>query len=66
MTATTLTTGAAAAALAHQRQRGEGSDPVGVSSSTKPRAARAMTTVAGRYRATERAAGSAPGRASRP
>jgi len=29
-------TGPAAAILAHQRQRGEGSDPVGVSSSTKP------------------------------
>jgi hypothetical protein len=29
------TTGAAAATLAHQRQRGEGSDPVGVSSRTK-------------------------------
>ena len=28
--------GAAAATLAHQRQRGEGSDPVGVSSRTKP------------------------------
>jgi hypothetical protein len=34
--ASTHTTGAAAAILAHQRQRGDGSDPVGVSSSTKP------------------------------
>jgi hypothetical protein len=33
---TTVSTGAAAATLAHQRQRGEGSDPVGVSRSTKP------------------------------
>jgi len=31
-----VTRGAAAASLAHHRQRGEGSDPVGVSSSTKP------------------------------
>jgi hypothetical protein len=30
------TTAAAAATLAHHRQRGEGSDPVGVSSRTKP------------------------------
>ena len=29
-------TGPAAATLAHHRQRGEGSDPVGVSSSTNP------------------------------
>jgi hypothetical protein len=33
---TSQTTGAAAATLAHQRQRGEGSFPVGVSSRTKP------------------------------
>ena len=33
---TTSNTGAATATLAHHRQRGEGSDPVGVSSSTKP------------------------------
>ena len=30
------TTAAATTSLAHQRQRGEGSDPVGVSSSTNP------------------------------
>ena len=34
--ASSHTTAAAAATLAHQRQRGEGSDPVGVSSRTKP------------------------------
>ena len=33
---TTSNTGAATATLAHQRQRGEGSDPVGVSSRMKP------------------------------
>jgi hypothetical protein len=33
------TAGAAAATLAHQRQRREGSDPVGVSSRTKPSSA---------------------------
>jgi hypothetical protein len=44
-------TGAAAVAQAHQRQRREGSDPVGVSSRTKLRQVRAATTVAGRYRA---------------
>jgi len=36
ITASRKTTGAAAATHAHQRQRGEGSDPVGVSSRTKP------------------------------
>src|SRR5215218_6416550 len=34
--ASVVTTGAAAASLAHHRQRGDGSRPVGVSSSTKP------------------------------
>jgi hypothetical protein len=34
--ASSHTTGAAAAILAHQRQRGDGREPVGVSSSTKP------------------------------
>jgi hypothetical protein len=33
---TATTAGATAASLAHQRQRGDGSEPVGVSSSTKP------------------------------
>jgi hypothetical protein len=37
-------TGAAAATRAHQRQRGEGSRPVGVSSSTKPAQAIQATT----------------------
>jgi hypothetical protein len=45
VSATRYTTGAAAAALAHQRQRGDGSDPVGVNSSTKPR--QAMPATAG-------------------
>jgi hypothetical protein len=36
---------AAAATLAHQRQRGEGSDPVGVSSSTKPAQENQMMTM---------------------
>jgi hypothetical protein len=35
---------------AHQRQRGDGRDPVGVSSKTKPSQAMAMTMVAGRHR----------------
>jgi hypothetical protein len=38
------TTAAAAAILAHQRQRGDGSRPVGVSSSTKPAQAIHCTT----------------------
>jgi hypothetical protein len=40
-------TAAATLTLAHQRQRGEGSDPVGVSSSTKLAAVWAVTTVTG-------------------
>jgi hypothetical protein len=44
VTATAKMTGAAPATLAHHRQRGEGSDPVGVSSSTKPRQAMPPTT----------------------
>jgi hypothetical protein len=47
VSATRNSTGAAAASLAHQRQRGEGSDPLGVSSSTKPTQANPMNTVAG-------------------
>ena len=66
VTASRKTTGAAAATHAHQRQRGEGSDPVGVSSRTKPTQANAVTTVAGMYRATKLAAGSARGRTSSP
>jgi hypothetical protein len=38
----TATTGATAETLAHRRQRGVGGEPVGVSSSTKPRHAAAM------------------------
>ena len=38
---------AGAVTRAHQRQRGEGSDPVGVSSWTKPAAVWAVTTVMG-------------------
>jgi len=41
----TATIGATAATLAHRRQRGVGGDPVGVSSSTKPRQAAAMSTL---------------------
>jgi hypothetical protein len=40
-------TGAAAVTLAHQRQRGEGSDPVGVSNSMKARQAMPATVTAG-------------------
>jgi hypothetical protein len=57
---------AATVTLAHQRQRGEGSDPVGVSSSTKLIAVCAKTTVAGQYRTTACVAGRAPGRANNP
>ena len=39
----------AAIVLAGQRQRGEGSDPVGVSSRTKPIRVRAVNVVAGWY-----------------
>jgi len=64
--AATNTTGAAAATLAHQRQRGEGSDPVGVNSNTKPTQAAPIARVAGLYSATSPAPGSAPGRACSP
>src|SRR6266508_800032 len=47
VTTTSKTTGAATMILAHQRQRGDGSDPVGVSSRTKPSKASAVNTVAG-------------------
>jgi hypothetical protein len=40
-------TGAAAVILAHQRQRGEGSAPVGVNSSTKLRQAMPAIVTAG-------------------
>ena len=39
-----ISTGPAAATLAHHRHRGEGSDPVGVSSSTNPAQAIHCTT----------------------
>ena len=61
MMANRLTTGAAAVVLAHQRQRAEGSDPVGVSSRTKPSKAWAVTMMAGKHSATKRVAGSLPG-----
>jgi hypothetical protein len=64
--AATNATGAAAAILAHQRQRREGSDPVGVSSSTKLTHVAPTARVAGLYSATSPAAGSAPGRACSP
>src|SRR6266536_4266105 len=64
--ATRYVTSTAAATHAHQCHRGEGSDPVGVSSRTKPINANAETTVAGSDLATEFAAGSTPGRASSP
>ncbi len=64
VTTSSRATGVATMALAHQRQRGEGSVPVGVSSRTKPMQANAATTVAGMYRATRLAAGGAPGLAT--
>ena len=51
----------AAVTPAHQRQRGDGSAPVGVSSSTRPLQVIAVTMVAGMHRATKPAAGAAPG-----
>jgi hypothetical protein len=47
VTTTSKTTGAATMILAHQPQRGEGSDPVGVSSRMKPSKASDVITVAG-------------------
>jgi len=47
VTTTSNTTGAATMPLAHQRQTGEGSDPVGVSNRTKPMTASGVNTVAG-------------------
>ena len=47
VSARTKTTGPAAATQAHQRQRGDGSDPVGVSSRTKPTKASPTMVVAG-------------------
>jgi hypothetical protein len=47
VTTPSKTTGPATMPLAHQRQWGEGSDPVGVSSRTKPITASAVNTVAG-------------------
>jgi hypothetical protein len=41
------TAGATAATQAHQRQRGDGSAPVGVSSRTKPTSASPAMVVAG-------------------
>jgi len=47
VTTSSKLTGAAPVTQAHQRQRGEGSDPVGVSSRTKPIKTSAANTVAG-------------------
>jgi hypothetical protein len=65
--ASTATTGAAAATLAHHRQRGDGSDPVGVSSSANP-AHDTQTSVKLRTEKPTRwrAPGSDPGRTSSP
>jgi hypothetical protein len=46
-TTSTNPAGAAAVTQAHQRHRGEGGDPVGVSSSTRPSRASAVGPVAG-------------------
>jgi hypothetical protein len=59
---TNPTTDATATTLAHHRQRGEGSDPVGVSSRMKPMQA-AITTTAMSL-AAEPTAGGAPRQAS--
>jgi hypothetical protein len=64
--ATMATSVAAAVAQAHQRQRGEGSDPVGVSSRMNPRQATMGMPPCCSYTATQSAAGSEPGRASSP
>jgi hypothetical protein len=64
--ASSHTTAAAAVTRAHQRQRGDGSDPVGVSSRTKPMQAANRMKLASPYTATYAAAGTAPGRASSP
>jgi hypothetical protein len=66
VTVSRTTTGAAVATLAHQRQRGEGSLPVGVNSRMKPMQVIEIARRAGPYSATYRAAGSAPGRIRSP
>src|SRR4029453_11467666 len=58
--------GGAAVMTAHQRQRADGSDPVGVNNRTKLSRASAAAPVAGEYRATAAAAGAGPGRAPCP
>ena len=50
--ATSQTAGATAMAAAHQRQRGDGNDPVGMSSTTKARQVRATSVAASAYTAT--------------
>jgi hypothetical protein len=59
-------TGATAVTRAHHRQRGEGSDPVGVSSSTKATQTRPTSVTLSAYTATWRAAGKLPGLATAP
>lgn len=56
-TAATSAGGAAAAIRSHQRQRGVGGAPVGVSSSTNPRNPKTEHTVTGYHRATASSAG---------
>jgi hypothetical protein len=59
-------TGPAAAILAHRRQRGEGSDPVGVSSSTNPASEIQIRKIPKETPARYRAPGSDPGRTTSP
>jgi hypothetical protein len=51
---------------AHHRQRGEGNDPDGVSSSTKAMHTRPTSVALSAYTATWRAAGKLPGLATAP
>jgi hypothetical protein len=64
--ATTRKTGVATRTLASQRQRGDGGDPVGVTSRSRPIEVIAVKPMAEKYSATHRAPGSAPGRTSSP
>jgi hypothetical protein len=58
--------GATAMTHAHHRQRGEGNDPVGVSSSTKEMHTRPTSVALSAYTATWRAAGKPSGLATAP
>ena len=66
VSSTIAATAAATTSPAHQRQRGEGSDPVGVSSSTNPSRVDSTTQLSFTYTAAQAAPGSDPGRASSP